>query len=146
MEIEQRSFEEHKTRLVAEFSAEKTRIYNEVRHKDEEFDKRCEKLLQEKKDIVELLNREFSDKSRMMEKRNQVRNRHIAQPGGRNQNKTFPWNRKFKGKIIIFQIFRMVYFTFCAFHSRNWFQFVNNMIRILRYGNVNKKQSTNCVR
>lgn len=73
MEIEQRSFEDHKTRLVADFATEKTRIYNELRQKEQEFDKRREKLLQDKRDIVELLNREFSDKTRMIEKRNQVR-------------------------------------------------------------------------
>lgn len=73
MEIEQRSFEDHKARLVADFATEKTRIYNELRQKEQEFDKRREKLLQDKRDVIELLNREYSDKTRMIEKRNQVR-------------------------------------------------------------------------
>lgn len=74
MEIEQRSFDEHKSRLVAEFTIERERIANVARQKDQDFEKRRENLLQEKKDIGELLNREFADKSRMMEKRNQVFN------------------------------------------------------------------------
>lgn len=73
MQIEQRSFEEHKARLVADFATEKACIYNELRQKEQDFDKRREKLLQDKRDIVELLNREFADKTRMIEKRNQVR-------------------------------------------------------------------------
>lgn len=74
MEIEQRSFDEYKSRLVAEFTIEKERISNVARQKDQDFEKRRENLIQEKKDIVEHLNREFADKSRMMEKRNQVCN------------------------------------------------------------------------
>lgn len=72
MEIEQKSFEEHKLRLVADFGAEKERLLVEQRQKEHDFEIRREKLIQDKKDMIEHLNREFADKARMIEKRNQV--------------------------------------------------------------------------
>lgn len=72
MENEQHAFEEQKQRLIAEHSSEKTRVYNELRQKEVDCDKRCKKVLQEKMDMVDVLNRDFADKTRMLEKRNQV--------------------------------------------------------------------------
>lgn len=72
MEIEQKSFEEQKTKLIAEFSIEKDRLLNEQQQKEYDFGVQREKLLKEKKELLEHLNRECNDKIRMMEKRNQV--------------------------------------------------------------------------
>lgn len=75
MEIEQKSFEEKKLRSIAEFNTEKERLINEHRQKQHELEVRCDKLLQEKKELAEHLHREFSDKVRIIEKRNQVKER-----------------------------------------------------------------------
>lgn len=72
MEIEQKSFEEQKNRLIAEFAAEKERMHTECRQKEAEFDARRDKLLQDRKDIVAHLNRECDEKIRMTEKRSQT--------------------------------------------------------------------------
>lgn len=74
VEIEQKSFDEQKSRLTAEFNAEKERWLSEHRQHEHEFELRRDKLQQEKKELVEHLHREFADKVRMIEKRNQVSN------------------------------------------------------------------------
>lgn len=72
IEIEQKSFEEHKHRLIAEFSADKERLHNEQQQKENDFDMQREKIIKDKKELIEHMNREFNDKVRMIEKRNQV--------------------------------------------------------------------------
>lgn len=72
MAEEQKSFEEQKTRLVGDFAIEKDRLVNELRQKELDFEVVKEKLVQDKKDIVEHLNRELTEKIRMIEKRHQV--------------------------------------------------------------------------
>lgn len=72
MEIEQKSFEEQKLRLVCEFNAEKDRWLSEHRQNEHEFEVRRDKLQQEKKELAEHLHRELADKLRIIEKRNQV--------------------------------------------------------------------------
>lgn len=74
IEIEQKTFEEQKSRLIVEFSCEKERLLSEHRQTEHDFELRRDKLLQEKKDLAEHLHREFADKVRMIEKRNQVKN------------------------------------------------------------------------
>lgn len=73
IEIEQRAFAEQRTKLTAEFAVEKSRIYNELRQKEQEFDQRKDKMLQDKKDMAELLNKEFLEKTKMIEKKSQVK-------------------------------------------------------------------------
>lgn len=72
MEVEQKAFEDSKNRMLIEFSAEKDRLLKEIHQKEQELEFQREKLLKDKKDISEHLNREFNEKSRMIEKRNQV--------------------------------------------------------------------------
>ena len=72
MGIEQKSVEDQKARLLAEFTGEKERMQNETRQKEVDFDKKKDQLLQEKKDLAEHLGREFGEKTRMLEKRYQV--------------------------------------------------------------------------
>ncbi|XP_055313157.1 centrosomal protein of 131 kDa isoform X2 [Sitodiplosis mosellana] len=71
MELEQRTFEDAKNRILSEFSAEKDRLLKEIQHKEQELDAQREKLLRDKKETAEHLNREFNEKVRMIEKRNQ---------------------------------------------------------------------------
>lgn len=71
MEIEQKAFEEQKVRLASEFAAEKERMQAEHRAKEHEHEARRDKLQQEKKDVVDHLNRELVEKVRLIEKRNQ---------------------------------------------------------------------------
>lgn len=47
-------------------------MLSEQRQKEHHFDTQREKLLHDKKELVEHLNREYNDKNRMIEKRNQV--------------------------------------------------------------------------
>lgn len=73
MELEQKTFEDTKNRILTEFSAEKDRLLRELQQKEQELEAQREKLLRDKKDTAEHLNREFNEKVRMIEKRNQVR-------------------------------------------------------------------------
>ena len=61
--------------MLSEFSAEKDRMLKEMHQKEQELDSQREKLLRDKKEMAEHLNREFNEKVRMIEKRNQVRAR-----------------------------------------------------------------------
>lgn len=72
IEIEQKAFEEHKHRLIAEFTSEKERLHNEQQQKENDFDMQREKIIKDKKELIDHINREFNDKVRMIEKRNQV--------------------------------------------------------------------------
>lgn len=72
MELEQKAFEDAKNRMLSEFSAEKDRLLKEIHQKDHELEFQREKLLKDKKEMAEHLNREFTEKVRMIEKRNQV--------------------------------------------------------------------------
>lgn len=72
MEVEQKTFEDSKNRIFAEFSAEKDRLLKEIHQKEQELEMQREKTLKEKKELAEQLNREFAEKVRMIEKRNQV--------------------------------------------------------------------------
>lgn len=72
MEDDQKSFEEQRSRLISDFAMEKERLLNELRQKDLDTEVLKEKLVQDKKDIIEHLNREFTEKIRMIDKRNQV--------------------------------------------------------------------------
>lgn len=58
--------------MCAEFAIEKERLLNEQQQKEYEFGLQREKLIKEKKELAEHLNRECNDKVRMMDKRNQV--------------------------------------------------------------------------
>lgn len=73
MEIERKSFEDQKSRLIGEFNSEKERWINEHRNNEHEYEVRRDKLQQEKKDLIEHLHRDFADKVRIIEKRNQVK-------------------------------------------------------------------------
>lgn len=73
MEIEQKAFEEHKSRLLSEFGMEKERLQNEKHQKEIDSELQREKMIKDKKELIEHMNREFNDKVRMMEKRHQVR-------------------------------------------------------------------------
>lgn len=72
MELEQKAFEDSKNRILAEFSADKDRLLKEIHQKEQELEFQREKLLKDKKEMAEHLNREFNEKVRMIEKRNQV--------------------------------------------------------------------------
>lgn len=72
MELEQKAFEDSKNRILAEFSAEKDRLIKEIHQKEQETELQREKFLKDKKELTEQLNREFNEKVRMIEKRNQV--------------------------------------------------------------------------
>lgn len=72
MQLEQKTFEDTKNRLFHEFSTEKDRLLKEIQQKEQELEMQREKLLKEKKEMAEHMNREFSEKVRMIEKRNQV--------------------------------------------------------------------------
>lgn len=72
MEIEQKSFEEHKLRLVSDFNTEKERMHNEKQQKDIDLEMQRDKMNKDKKELIDHMNREFNDKVRMMEKRHQV--------------------------------------------------------------------------
>lgn len=72
MELEQKAFEDSKNRMLSEFSAEKDRLLKEIHQKEHELEFQREKLLKDKKEMAEHLNREFNEKVRMIEKRNQV--------------------------------------------------------------------------
>lgn len=74
MEIERKSFEEQKLRLISEFNSEKERWLSEHRHNEHEFEVRRDKWQHEKKELAEHLHREYADKVRSIEKRNQVNN------------------------------------------------------------------------
>lgn len=73
MELEQKTFEDAKNRILTEFSAEKDRMLKEIQQREQELEAQREKLLRDKKETAEQLNREFNEKVRMIEKRNQVR-------------------------------------------------------------------------
>lgn len=73
MELEQKAFEDSKNRIITEFAAEKDRLIKEIHQKEEELEIQREKLLKDKKEMAEQLNREFTEKVRMIEKRNQVK-------------------------------------------------------------------------
>ncbi|XP_031626285.1 centrosomal protein of 131 kDa isoform X2 [Contarinia nasturtii] len=71
MELEQKTFEDTKNRILTEFTAEKERLLKEVQQKEHELEMQRDKLLKDKKEMAEHLNREFNEKVRMIEKRNQ---------------------------------------------------------------------------
>lgn len=71
-EEDQKTFEEQKSRLISDFAIEKDRLVNELRQKDMDFERFKEKMVLDKKDIIEHLNQEFTEKIRMIDKRNQV--------------------------------------------------------------------------
>lgn len=73
MELEQKAFEDSRNRIHCEFSAEKDRLIKEIHQKEQELDMQRDKLLKDKKEMAEHLNREFNEKVRIIEKRNQVR-------------------------------------------------------------------------
>lgn len=77
MEVEQKAFEDSKNRMLVELSGDKDRLVKEIHQKEQELGLQREKLLREKKEMAEQLNREFNDKVRMIEKRNQVCERHM---------------------------------------------------------------------
>lgn len=72
MEIEQKAFEEHKQRLISEFTVEKERLHDEKQQKECEFEIQRDKMNKDKKDLIDHMSRELNDKIRMMEKRHQV--------------------------------------------------------------------------
>lgn len=72
MELEQKSLEDSKNRILTEFSAEKDRLLKEIHQKEQELEMQREKFHKDKKEITEQMNREFTEKMRMIEKRNQV--------------------------------------------------------------------------
>lgn len=77
MELEQKTFEDSKNRILAEFSGEKDRLLKEIHQKEHELELQREKFHKDKKELVEQMNREFSEKIRMIEKRNQVNSKII---------------------------------------------------------------------
>lgn len=123
MEVEQKAFEEHKSRLMAEFAAEKERQQCEQRQKEHHFDTQREKLLHEKKELAEHLNREYNDKIRMIEKRNQVSVQIMDSQ--------------------FFQFCKLPASLFCSLKLR---RFANSSNRTLQFGNVNRKPRTNCAK
>lgn len=125
IEIEQKSFEEQRSRQIGEFNGEKERWLNEHRQKEHEFEVRRDKMQQEKKELVEHLHREFADKMRIIEIRNQVRN---------------------GGKSIVnrdVSINQIHFVTSFLPISRRSHRFVNNLNRISPFGNVNTKRCIN---
>lgn len=72
MELEQKSFEDSKNRILVEFSGEKDRLLKEIHQKEQELEIQREKFHKDRKEIIEQMNREFNEKMRMIEKRNQV--------------------------------------------------------------------------
>lgn len=47
-------------------------MHNEQQQKENDFDMQREKIIKDKKELIDHINREFNDKVRMIEKRNQV--------------------------------------------------------------------------
>lgn len=72
MEAEQKAFEDSKNRILVEFSTEKDRLLKEIQQKEQDLEMQRDKSLKEKKEMAEQLNREFTEKMRLIEKRNQV--------------------------------------------------------------------------
>lgn len=72
MELEQKAFEDSKNRILTEFSGEQDRLLKEIHQKERELEMQREKFHKDKKEMTEHLNREFNEKMRMIEKRNQV--------------------------------------------------------------------------
>lgn len=130
MELEQRTFEDIKNRMHSEFSTEKDRLIKEIHQKDQEFELQREKLLKDKKEMVEHLNREFSEKIRLIEKRNQV-------------------TLLCKGFFFLITILMNLVLFFLKtlfFCSVKLSQLASNLNRILQYGSVNKRQHLNYVK
>lgn len=73
MESDQKSFEDQKTRLILDYSAEKDRLHSEMRHKELDFERRSAEFLADKNDMIQHLKREFKDRIGIIENSNQVK-------------------------------------------------------------------------
>lgn len=72
MAFEQRSFQEEKSKMMAEFIHEKDRIYTEFKEKEQDFDRRREEFIYEKNQEIHCMKKDFREKNLLNEKKHQV--------------------------------------------------------------------------
>lgn len=148
MELEQKTFEDTKHRMLTEFTTEKERLLKEIQQKEQELEMQRDKQLKDKKEMAEHLNREFNEKVRMIEKRNQVSEivlllfKHCLLPS------IFCYFFLLVFNVSIFiHFFPMAHFFFPLItFSVKSNQLASNLNRISQFGNVNMRQHLNCAK
>lgn len=72
MEADQKSFEEQKSRLLADFAIEKSRLQSEIKQKELEYERRKDELVGDKDDVIHHMKRDFKERLSQIENKNQV--------------------------------------------------------------------------
>lgn len=73
MKMEQMTFEQQRQRFVSEFSAERDRLYMEMKEKEEIYDNTKENLLKERSEMIEQVKRDYNEKLKIQEIKHQVK-------------------------------------------------------------------------
>lgn len=73
MAFEQRTFQEEKSKMMAEFIHEKDRLYTDLKEKEQDFERRRDEYVFEKNQENHFLKKELREKVLQNEKKHQVR-------------------------------------------------------------------------
>lgn len=72
MEADQKSFEDQKSRLLADFAIEKNRLQSEIKQKELEYERQKDQLVGDKDDEIHHIKRDFKERFCQIENKNQV--------------------------------------------------------------------------
>lgn len=72
MEADHKSFEDQKSRLLADFTIEKNRLQSEIKQKELEYERRKVELIGDKDDVIHHMKREFKERVSQIENKHQV--------------------------------------------------------------------------
>lgn len=73
MAMEQRTFHEDKSKMMAEFVHEKDRLYTDFKEKEQDFERRREEYIFDKNQEIHLLKKDMHEKLASNEKKHQVK-------------------------------------------------------------------------